>query len=412
MPIFRVSRRRPLTALGSNPFVTAGAAMRAGLTVALAGCTAGDAGTVCDWGPTREAGGPVARLAAVPFESGLAAADLQGSPERNEGALAPGNLGGSVQWIQPPAAEWRHLLGLSAAGERLHAFWSAASLPASEAAAGITIFSSSRSDAEWGGTVAILNVAGVNPHFFRALSHDGRLHSLLSARSGSGRHRLMLATEEEHGWVVRWLDGTPAGYPDIVPGEGPDLLLVSVGGAPAGPGVDANSVWFTRITPAGASTPVLVSRSGANPAYEPTLLHSAGRLDIVWTKDLDGDTSTREALWHAHSLDSGESWSEPRTIDAGGHIRRLQLLPAAGGPVVLYLKAPANGMPSTLWRARLHARRLTPAQFLARSDLSDYIASFADDGIVHLLFSTISSRGRPAATYHTVGTCDAVRFRT
>jgi hypothetical protein len=211
--------------------------------------------------------------------------------------------------------------------------------------------------------------------------------------------------------VVRWLDGTPAGYPDIVPGEGPDLLLVSVGGAPARPGVDANSVWFTRITPAGASTPVLVSRSGANPAYEPTLLHSAGRLDIVWTKDLDGNTSTREALWHAHSLDSGESWSEPRTIDAGGHIRRLQLLPTAGGPVVLYLKAPASGMPSMLWRAGLHAPRSTPVQLLARSDLSDYVASFTDEGIVHLLFSTIPARGRTAATYHTVGTCDAVRFR-
>jgi hypothetical protein len=152
-------------------------------------------------------------------------------------------------------------------------------------------------------------------------------------------------------------------------------------------------VWFTSFDPASGAwdEPVLISRSGPLPAYEPAVLLSGSRIDVVWAKDLDGDRQTREAVWHSFSGNGGRTWSRPRQLAAGRHLWRPALVPLGSGRLgVLYLESASYGSPGKLRLAVHDGRRWRRAGRIPIQEVSDFGVLTTESGGVDVALVSFS----------------------
>lgn len=252
------------------------------------------------------------------------------------------------------------------------------------------------------GEVPARNASGI---FF---DEHGRAHFLSTAYLPSSGMPRLLHFHGRHGaWSVAELRAPGFLYPRLAAVANGGMVLVSVGAIPGE--TDGNSVWSTRYDAAtgGWGEPVLVSRSGPRAAFEPALLSSDHRLDAVWAKDLDGERSTRESLWHAFSLDGGRTWSRPVQVAIGRHIWRPALVPDGGRVAVLYLVSELNGSPGELHMAALEGHRWRAPRRVLGARVSDFAATAPRPGEIRVVFSTYDPESRLAqpGVYSLRGLC-------
>lgn len=240
------------------------------------------------------------------------------------------------------------------------------------------------------GDVRAENASGI------VVDRDGRLHFVATGYvPGSRLPKLLHMSGGRSEWSTVEVPVAAAFYPKLAALPDDGLVLVSIGPVPNE--VDANSVWSSRLDRGSSSwsQAVLISRSGLRAAYEPALLVFGTRVDVVWTKDVDGDRMTREALWHVHSLDGGRTWSPPVQVAVGRHIWRPVLITLAdGAPAVVYLLSDMYGSAGTLYMASLLRGRWRLPRRLAALRASDFDAAVARTGELILAVATFhSARG-------------------
>jgi hypothetical protein len=161
-------------------------------------------------------------------------------------------------------------------------------------------------------------------------------------------------------------------YPRVVELAADTLHLISVGAREGHR--DSNSIWSTRFTAEGSwSKSELVVASGLRSAFEPAVLATGRRIDLVWTRDLGGERSTHESIWHVCSLDGGRTWTHPRAIARGRHLWRPETVQLRGDTLaLLYLESTAYGSPGTLKVMIYDGHHWRAPRRLIRTRLSDF----------------------------------------
>lgn len=173
---------------------------------------------------------------------------------------------------------------------------------------------------------------------------------------------------------------------------------------------DANSVFLIRSQEDGLtwSPPLLISRSGANQAFEVRALGTPdSAIHLVWAQNLSGGMRT-EVIRHVFSPDSNHQlWSVPRDLDVEDGFFRLQALTDRCGTmhVVYSTWAPHNRSSdpddyiNELWYARRDTAWTTPTRLFSHlNSLQPALASNTTGDTLILLWSArpAESIGREA----------------
>jgi hypothetical protein len=240
----------------------------------------------------------------------------------------------------------------------------------------------------------------------------GRVHFATTAYNGSSAlPKAVHLIEADSGWYASVVPAPGGAYPRLTLAGPADIVYVGLGAvADSTRPHDSNSVFTARFSTVtgrwGEAVPV--SYSGSRPAFEPSVVATSERVDVVWTRDMDANRQTREALWHAFSTDSGHSWSEPMVVVTGGHLQRPRLSRAVNGNLLLaYARSPRPGTGATLHFASLADGAWARVRgTIGSGDIGDFALAVRGGAVMHLVFSR--PRDRDAArvgTFHSVGSC-------